>query len=104
MENPFESFDKRLESIEDKLANLISKLESGKSTNSITWVTTKQLAQHLGVSTATVTKMRGTRIPYYKLSGKILFKREEIDELIENTRHKTGAENLEEYLSRNLGS
>jgi hypothetical protein len=48
-----------------------------------------------------VTNLRTYKIPYYKLGGRIYFKKEEIDEWIEKTRHKTGGENLEEYIGTN---
>lgn len=83
MENPFESFDKRLESIEDKLANLISNLESGKSTNSTTWITTNQLGVMLQVTTRTIQNWRDDgSISFYKVGRKILYKEEDIDHLI----------------------
>ena len=65
------------------------------------WVTTKQLAEYLGVSPTTITNMRISKFSYYKAGGKILFKREEIDPVRENTRHKSGGEYLDEYLRKN---
>ena len=102
MENPFELLEQRLISIEEKLDGLIQHIENPKDPSSLssTWVTTKQLSQHLGISTATVTNIRGTKIPYYKIGGRILFKREEVDEFIKNTRHKSGGEYLDEYINR----
>jgi len=102
MENPFDLLDQRLQAIEKKLEGLIQKIENQDKTSSLsaTWVTTKQLAQHLGISTAAITNMRGSKIPYYKIGGRILFKREEVDEFIQKTRHKSGGEHLDEYLSR----
>ena len=98
MENPFEQIEKRLAIIEGKLDSLIQKSDNLTATSSPTWITSKQLAQHLGISVAAVTNLRTNKIPYYKLGGRIYFKKQEIDEWIENTRHKTGGENLHEYL------
>lgn len=89
--------DKRLASIEDKLAGLIQRIDNPTST-SPTWMTSKQLAQHLSISVSAVTNLRTYKIPYYKLGGRIYFKKEEIDEWIEKTRHRTGGEHLEDYL------
>lgn len=97
MENPFEELEKRLTSIENKLDSLIDRIENPQN-SSPTWMTSKQLAQHLGISVSTVTNLRVSKIPYYKLGGKIYFKKQEIDEWIENTRHKSGGEYLDEYL------
>lgn len=97
MENPFENLENRLTTIEHKLDRLIERIENPQ--NSVpTWITSKQLAQHLGVSVSTVTKLRVSKIPYYKLGGKIYFKKQEIDKWIEKTRHKSGSEYLNEYL------
>ena len=97
MENPFESIEKRLEIIENKLDTMLEKIDNPE-TSSPTWLTSKQLAQHLGISVSTVSKLRGRKIPFYKLGGKIYFKKQEIDEWIEKTRHKSGGEYLSEYL------
>jgi len=59
-----------------------------------TWITSRQLAQHLGISVSTVTNLRGTKLPYYKIGGRILFKKEEVNEYLENTRHKSSGEHL----------
>ena len=66
MENPFESLEQRLAIIESKLDRLIEKIEDPK-TSSPTWMTSKQLALHLGISVSTVSKFRGRKIPYYKI-------------------------------------
>jgi len=97
MENPFELIEKRLAMIEGKLESLIHKIEDPVS-SSPTWLTSKQLSQHLGISVSAVTNLRISKIPYYKLGGKIYFKKQEIDEWIEKTRHKTGGEHLDEWL------
>lgn len=101
MENPFELIEKRLEAIENKLDSLIRNNDLPSSDLSPTWITSKQLAQHLGLSVAAITHLRGSKIPYYKIGGRILFKRQEIDEYIEKTRHKTGSDYLNEYLQGN---
>ena len=102
MENPFEILDQRLSQIENKLDLLISRIDDKKDTSMLdpTWVTTKQLSQHLGISTAAVTNIRGTKIPYYKIGGRILFKREEVDEYIQKSRYMSGGDRLDEYLKR----
>jgi hypothetical protein len=71
MENPFEVLDQRLSQIEGKLDRMMKVIGEKKDTSMIepTWVTTKQLSQHLGISTAAVTNIRGTKIPYYKIGG-----------------------------------
>lgn len=102
MENPFELIDCRLQAIEEKLDGLIKRIENPvqASLPSTTWVNSKQLAQHLGISTAAITNMRGSKIPYYKIGGRVLFKREEVDEFIQKSRHKSSGENLDEYLNK----
>jgi hypothetical protein len=62
MENPFDLLDQRLQDIEDKLDGLIQRTNNQEKSSSLsnTWVTTKQLAQHLGISTAAITNMRGS--------------------------------------------
>lgn len=99
MENPFELIEQRLMAIEGKLDSLIQRIDNPKDSNlSPTWVTSKQLAQHLGLSVAAIANLRINKIPYYKIGGRILFKRQEIDEFLEKTRHKSGGEYLNEYL------
>ncbi|MCX6225963.1 MAG: helix-turn-helix domain-containing protein [Bacteroidia bacterium] len=98
MENPFDSLEKRLAGIEEKLDSLIAKMENGSVQASNTWISTKQLSEYLGISKAAVTNLRGSKIPFYKVGGRILFKKQEVDELLEKTRHKTGGEYLDEYL------
>jgi len=100
MENPFEILDQRLSTIEDKLDRLITRIDDQKDSSVLdpTWVTTKQLSQHLGISTAAVTNIRGTKIPYYKIGGRILFKREEVDGYIQKSRHMSGGDRLDEYI------
>ena len=102
MENPFEILDQRLSSIEEKLDRLMARLDEQKDHSVLdpTWVTTKQLSKHLGISTAAVTNLRGSKIPYYKVGGRILFKREEVDQYIEKSRYNTGNDNLDEYINR----
>jgi excisionase family DNA binding protein len=97
MENPFETIDQRLASLEAKIDKLLTRLDNPGADAPI-WLSSKQLAQHLVVSVSAVTNMRINKIPYYKIGGKILFKKQEIDEFIEKTRHKSGGENLQDYL------
>jgi excisionase family DNA binding protein len=99
MENPFENIEKRLIVIEEKLDSLLAKATADAIPSSTTWISTKQLSEYLGISKAAVTNLRGSRIPYYKVGGRILFKKQEVDELLEKTRHKTGGEYLDEYLA-----
>lgn len=102
MENPFELLDQRLSSIEMKLESLVQRIDNQKDSSVLdpTWVTTKQLSEHLGISTAAVTNIRGTKIPFYKIGGRILFKREEVDEYIQKSRNKSGEENLADHINR----
>lgn len=97
MNNPFEILEERLKTIEQKLDDIIAKINDPQL-SSPDWITTKQLAQHLGVSTGMVNNLRISKIPYYKIGGKILFKKQEIDEWIEKSRHKSGSEYLNEHL------
>lgn len=104
MENPFELIEQRLSTIEKKLDSLINSIENPKDFNlSPTWITSKQLAQHLGLSTTAIGNLRINKIPYYKIGGRILYKKQEIDEFIEKTRHKGGGEYLNEYLNSTQG-
>jgi len=100
MENPFDKIEQRLASIEEKLQSLIEKLDNPNAspTTSPTWINSKQLAQYLGISTTAVGNLRINKIPYYKIGGRILYKKQEIDEFIEKTRHKSGGEYLNEFL------
>lgn len=97
MDNPFESLEQRLSVIERKLDELIQKINDPESSDPV-WISSKQLAEYLGISTTTVNKIRGSKVPYYKLGGRIYFKKQEIDEWIEKTRHKSGGEYLNDYL------
>jgi hypothetical protein len=104
MENPFESIEQRLSAIEEKLDGLINRIENPKDSNLFpTWITSKQLAQHLGLSTTAIGNLRINKIPYYKIGGRILYKKQEIDEFIERTRHKGGREYLDEFLNSPQG-
>ena len=91
----------QLEAIEKKLEGLIQRIDKPPVISTTTWITSKQLAQHLGISPAAVTKLRYSKLPFYKIGGKVLFKKQEVDEFIEQTRHKTGGEYLNEYLEGN---
>ena len=104
MENPFELLEERLMAIERKIDLIYEKLDNPKDSSSQypTWINSKQLAQHLGISTAAVANLRINKIPYYKIGGRILYKKQEIDEFIEKTRHKSGGEYLDEYLNSKL--
>lgn len=104
MENPFELIEQRLAAIEGKLESLISSIKNPEDSKlSPTWMTSKQLAQHLGLSTTAVGNLRINKIPYYKIGGRILYKKQEIDEFIERTRHKGGREYLDEFLNSPQG-
>lgn len=70
MENPFELLDQRISTIEDQLDRLLSRIDEQKDSSVLdpTWVITKQLAQHLGISTAAATNIRGRKItPFTRL-------------------------------------
>ncbi len=97
MNNPFEILEQKLSVIEQKLDDLIQKLDDPQS-SSPTWITSKQLAEYLSISVSTVSKLRISKVPYYKLGGKVYFKKHEIDEWIEKTRHKSGSDYLNDYL------
>src|SRR5664280_2490436 len=100
MENPFELIEQRLTAIEDKLDSLINSIENPKDSNlSPKWITSKQL----GLSTTAIGNLRINKIPYYKIGGRILYKKQEIDEFIEKTRHKGGGEYLDEFLNSQQG-
>lgn len=104
MENPFDFIEQRLTAIEGKLDSLINSSNNPKDSNvTPTWITSKQLAQHLGLSTTAVGNLRINKIPYYKIGGRILYKKQEIDEFIERTRHKGGREYLDEFLNSPQG-
>lgn len=99
MENPFELIEKRLASIEEKLDRIINVDEQDKDENRYpTWMTSKQLMEYLGISSSVLANLRLNKIPYYRLGGKILYKKQEIDDLIEKSRHKSGNEYLDEFL------
>ena len=99
MENPFESLEQRLDRIESKLDRLIENIENPKNSSPV-WLSTKQLAAYLGFSTTAITNLRISKIPFYKLGGRVLFKKQEIEEWIEKTRHKTGNEHLDDWLRK----
>jgi len=103
MENPFDTIEKRLTAIEEKIDSLIKRMDTKDSNLSPTWINSKQLAQHLGISTTAVGNLRINKIPYYKIGGRILYKKQEIDAYIEQTRHKGGREYLNEYLNSPQG-
>lgn len=101
MENPFDAIDKRLDSIEMKLDKLILQNDAPSASSTPKWLNSKQVAEHLGITTTALGNLRINKIPYYKIGGRILYKLTEIDEYIEKTRHKTGGEYLSEYLGSN---
>ena len=86
----------------NKFCHFLTRIDDRNDTSVLdpTWVTTKQLAQHLGISVAAVTNIRGTKISFYKIVGRILFKREEVDEYIQKSRYMSGGDRLDEYLNR----
>ena len=100
METPFDIIEQRLASIEEKLQSLLERLDkhNDPAKMSTTWINSKQLAQYLNISTTAVGNLRINKIPYYKIGGKILYKKQEIDEFIEKTRRKSGGEYLNEFL------
>lgn len=100
MENPFELIERRLAIIEEKLDGLITNIDNPEKNRNLspTWMTSKQLMQYLGISSSILANLRINKIPYYRLGGKILYKKQEIDDLIEKSRHKSGNEYLNEFL------
>lgn len=105
MENPFELIELRLAAIEAKLDNILRLTDrpDERKNLSITWMNSKQLSQYLGITTTAVGNLRIRKIPYYKIGGRIMYKKQEIDEYIESTRHKSGSEYLNEYLNSEQG-
>jgi len=105
MENPFDLLEQRLSNIEEKLDSIIERIDNPKDFSKLspTWITSKQLAQHLGLSVAAITNLRGKKIPYYKIGGRILFKKEEVNQFLEKTRHKSSGEHLNDYLNSPQG-
>lgn len=100
MENPFEELELRLIRIEDKLDNLIHKIENPTEDAPPVWMTTKQLAKHLGMSTSAITNFKGQKFPFYKVGGKILFKKQEIDDWLATTRHMSDSEEFDHFLRK----
>lgn len=100
MDNPFELIEKRLAVIEEKLDSLYAKFDNPDKNQNLSpvWMTSKQLTQYLGISSSILANLRLNKIPYYRLGGKILYKKQEIDDLIGKSRHKSGNEYLDEFL------
>ena len=92
MENPFELIGIRLAAIEAKLDNLLQMADKTDKYQPVKWMNSKQLAKHLGITTTSLANLRIRKIPYYKMGGRIMYKKQEIEEYIENTRHKSGSE------------
>jgi excisionase family DNA binding protein len=103
MENPFEIILERLNTIENLL-------RSSKKTEPVLIAPVneifniEQAADYLGLAKSTLYKMTSSRmIPHSKISGKIIFKRSELDELITKHKIKTRQEIEQEasiYLSK----
>ena len=99
MENPFDVIENKLLNIENKLDNLVSRIEN--PTEFLPkWMTVKQLSEYLGISTSVIHNLKISKIPSYKLGGRVFFKKEEIDEFIQKTRHGTEEEIYEEWQRR----
>lgn len=105
MENPFDLIEQQLIAIEAKIDDLLQKYEQYDETKNPppVWMNSKQLSKYLGLTTAAIANLRIRKIPYYKIGGRIMYKKQEIDEFIERTRHKSGSEHLNDYLSSNEG-
>lgn len=55
----------------------------------VTWLRPQELQDYLNCNLSTLTKLRKEGIlPWYQLGGMILFKKEEIDKIIQNNRHQ----------------
>jgi len=103
MENPFELILERLNTIE-------SLLRSSKKTDPVLNAPVNEIfnmaqaADYLGLAKSTVYKMTSSRlIPHSKVSKKIIFKRNELEEWITKHKVKTKEEIEQEanaYLSR----
>ena len=100
MQNLFEEIEERLKRIEEKIDDLIYKAENPSEDAPPVWMTTKQLAKHLGMSTSAITNFKGQKFPFYKVGRKILFKKQEIDDWLATTRHMTNSEEFDHFLSR----
>ena len=103
MENPFDLILERLNAIENLLRNL--KKDDPIVSSPVSEIfNINQAAIYLGVAKSTVYKMTSSRlIPHSKISKRIYFKRNEIDEWINKHKIKTNVEieqEADEYLLR----
>lgn len=107
MENPFETLDQRLSSIEKKLIDISNKIDNPEKNHNlyITWKTTnepvlpspekelmtvKNVSHMLNISKGTIYNMTSARkILFFKKCGRIYFDRNEIGEWIRDDRRKT---------------
>ena len=103
MENPFELILERLNTIETLLRSS-KKIEPVQSSLVNEIFNMSQAADYLGLAKSTVYKMTSSRlIPHSKVSRKIIFKRNELEEWINKHKIKTKEEIEQEadaYLSR----
>lgn len=102
MENPFELIMQKLDKIEIALSNL--KIEKEIVNVSYKPMNLKEVASYLSTSTSAIYKLTSSaEIPHYKLSKKLYFKKEEIDEWIYANKVKTKQDiekEVNEYLSK----
>lgn len=106
MENPFEIINQRLDRIEKKLEQLVSKTENIKGNEtSPGFLTMKQFCEYYDYKRPTVYGMvHHRKIPYSKVGKRLYFEKSKIDEWIRQKHVKTITEIEEEadnYLSRN---
>jgi len=103
MENPFDSILERLNIIENLIRN-VKKDDPIVSSSASEIFNINQAAIYLGVAKSTVYKMTSNRlIPHSKITKRIYFKRNEIDEWINKHKIKTNVEieqEADEYLLR----
>ena len=94
MYNPFTTITDRLDAIELKLDQLISKMHlHNENRNPISQdeqrLNTKELSEYLGCSIQTIHNLKDQGyLPYYKLSRIIYFKKSEIDAVAKVDKRK----------------
>jgi len=90
MENPFELILDRLNRIENLLSTQRTKESVGSPKPEPGLLTIDQAAKYLCLSKSTIYKMTAERsIPHFKLSKRIYFKAQDLDEWVKNYKVKT---------------
>lgn len=90
--NPFERIDLRLDTIENLLNDLnIKSINQPKNSNTL--INTKECAELLNISIATLYGYTSrNKIPYHKQGAKLLFFKKEIIEWVKTGRQRTISE------------